>query len=194
MLKEFLEGSGDMHSLFAWMVFRKECEELGCTCVADVKKKAPQWRKAVKSVEFAWMFGAAAPTISQSANCSIEEAQQYIDSLEKGFIGVSSFAKKGSAFVRKNGYILINPLTGHKKYWWDHSKWLKRQESFTQEFWENYRDYHKGTGDEVALEVREHFQAASKYDRDARNVVTQGGPLPCLNPSNSVNSEMGIPS
>lgn len=174
MLKEFLEGSGDMHSLFAWMVFRKECEELGCTCVADVKKKAPQWRKAVKSVEFAWMFGAAAPTISQSANCSIEEAQQYIDNLEKGFIGVSSFAKKGSAFVRKNGYILINPLTGHKKYWWDHNKWLKRQESFTQEFWENYRNYHKGTGDEVALEVREHFQAASKYDRDARNVVTQG--------------------
>jgi DNA polymerase I-like protein with 3'-5' exonuclease and polymerase domains len=174
MLKEFLEGSGDMHSLFAWMVFRKECEELGCTCVADVKKKAPQWRKAVKSVEFAWMFGAAAPTISQSANCSIEEAQQYIDNLEKGFIGVSSFAKKGSSFVRKNGYILINPLTGHKKYWWDHNKWLKRQESFTQEFWENYRNYHKGTGDEIALEVREHFQAASKYDRDARNVVTQG--------------------
>lgn len=174
MLKEFLEGSGDMHSLFAWMVFRKECKALGCTCVADVKEKAPKWRKAVKAVEFAWMFGAAAPTIAQSASCSIQEAEQYISNLEKGFSGVSKFASEGSRFVRKNGYIVICHKTGHKKYWWDHDKWVKRQQSFTPEFWEEYRTKHKGTGDAIALEVREHFQAAAKYDRDARNVVTQG--------------------
>ena len=51
-LKEFTEGSGDTHSMFAWMVFRKECEECGCKCVGDVKKLAPQWRKKVKGVEF----------------------------------------------------------------------------------------------------------------------------------------------
>ena len=174
MLKEFIEGSGDMHSLFAWMVFRKECEELGCTCVADVKSKAPKWRKAVKAVEFAWMFGAAAPTIAQSANCTLEEAEQYIRNLEKGFSGVSKFASEGSKFVRKNGYIIICPLTGHKKYWWDHNKWLERQKSFTPEFWEEYKLKHKGTGDSIAQEIRTHFQAAAKYDRDARNVVTQG--------------------
>lgn len=174
MLKEFLEGSGDMHSLFAWMVFRQECIALGCTCVADVKEKAPKWRKAVKAVEFAWMFGAAAPTIAQAANCTVEEAEQYIKNLEKGFSGVSKFASEGSKFVRKNGYILINSITGHKKYWWDHKEWLERQKSFTPEFWEEYRTKHKGTGDSIALKVREHFQAAAKYDRDARNVVTQG--------------------
>ena len=174
MLKEFLEGSGDMHSLFAWMVFRDECSKLGCTCVADVKSKAPQWRKAVKAVEFAWMFGAAAPTIAQSANCTLEEAEKYICNLEKGFSGVSKFASEGSKFVRKNGYILICPYTGHKKYWWDHEVWLERQKSFTSEFWEEYRSKHKGTGDNVAKQVRGHFQAAAKYDRDARNVVTQG--------------------
>lgn len=171
---EFLYGSKDTHSLFAWMVFRKECEALGCTCVADIKKKAPQWRKAVKAVEFAYMFGAAAPTIAQSANCSVEQAQEYIDSLDKGFSGISRFAKEGSKLVRKNGYVLINKYTGHKMYWWDHKKWLERQQSFTQEFWENYRNYHKGTGDAIAREVREHFQAASKWDRMARNAPTQG--------------------
>ena len=51
-LKEFTEGSGDTHSMFAWMVFRKECEECGCKGVGDVKKLAPQWRKKVKGVEF----------------------------------------------------------------------------------------------------------------------------------------------
>lgn len=87
---------------------------------------------------------------------------------------MSTFAKQGSAFVRKNGYILICKHTGHKMYWWDHKDWLERQKSFTPEFWEEYRQYHKGTGDTIALEVRRHFQAAGKYDRMARNVVTQG--------------------
>ena len=175
---EFLYGSKDTHSLFAWMVFRKECEALGCTCVADVKKKAPQWRKAVKAVEFAYMFGAAAPTIAQSANCSVEQAQEYIDRLDKGFTGISRFAREGSKFVRKNGYVLINKYTGHKMYWWDHDKWLERQKSFTSEFWDEYKAYHKGTTSRVALEVREHFQAASKWDRMARNAPTQGETLP----------------
>lgn len=173
-LKEFLERSGDMHSLFAWAVFKKECQECGCKGVQDVKKKAPQWRKAVKAVEFAYLFGAAAHTISQAANCSEEQAQAYIDAIDKEFSGVSSFAKKGSKFVRENGYILICPYTGHKMWWWDWKQWKERQKSFTQEFWEEYRNYHKGTGDSVALMVREHFQAAGKYDRMARNSVTQG--------------------
>lgn len=172
--KEFTEGSGDTHSMFAWVVFRKECEDCGCTGVSDVKKKAPQWRKAVKAVEFAYLFGAAAPTISKAANCSVEQAQAYLDALDKGFTGVSSFAKKGSAFVRSHGYVLISPITGHKMYWWDWKDWKERQESFTQEFWEEYRTKHKGTGDSVALQVREHFQAAGKYDRMARNSPTQG--------------------
>lgn len=173
-LKEFTEGSGDTHNMFAWAVFKEQCKECGCQDATEVKKKAPQWRKKVKAVEFAYMFGAAAPTISKAAECTVEEAQSYIDALDKEFIGMSSFAKKGSAFVRKNGYILICPYTGHKLYWWDHDKWLERQKSFTQDFWEDYKKNHKGTGDYVAQEVREHFQAAGKYDRMARNAVTQG--------------------
>ena len=173
-IKEFTERSGDMHSLFAWTVFNKECKECGCADVSEVKDKAPQWRKAVKAVEFAWMFGAAAPTISQAANCSEEEAKEYINRLEKGFSGVSSFAKKGSEFVRKNGYIIMCKHTGHRMTWWDHDKWLEDQKSFTSEFWDEYREKHKGTGDYIATKVRHHFQAASKWDRMARNSVTQG--------------------
>lgn len=174
-LKEFTERSGDTHSMFAWVVFRKECEECGCKGVEDVKKLAPQWRKAVKGVEFGYMFGAAAPTLSQSANCSIEQAQQYIDALDKEFYGMAEFAKKGSAFVRNHGYIVINPLTGHRLNWWDWEDWKKEQDRFNSPgFWDEYKLHHKGTGDEVALAVRRHFQAAGKYDRMARNSPTQG--------------------
>lgn len=146
--------------------------------MTEVKKKAPQWRKAVKAVEFAYMFGAAAPTISKAANCTVEQAQEYIDRLDNEFKGISDFAKRGSKFVRKNGYIIICPITGHRLNWWDHKEWLERQASFTPEFWEDYKQNHKGTGDYIAQEVREHFQAAGKYDRLSRNVVTQGELVP----------------
>lgn len=172
--KEFTERTGDTHSMFAWAVFKDECKKCGCSSAADVKRLAPQWRKKVKAVEFAYMFGAAAPTISQSANCSVEEAQSYIDTLNKEFTGISSFADKGSKFVRSHGYIVINPTTGHKLYWWDWQQWKEEGKKFTQEFWDNYRQYHKGTGDSIAQQVRHHFQVAGKYDRLARNVVTQG--------------------
>lgn len=122
-----------------------------------------------------YMFGAAAPTLAATAGCSVEEAQEVIDKLDKAFAGMTAFAKKGSVFVRSNGYIIINPITGHRLYWWDWNAWKKRQEKFNQPgFWDDFKLYHKGTGDDVALEVRQHFQAASKYDRLARNVVTQG--------------------
>lgn len=173
-LKEFIEGSGDTHSMFAWAVFKDECKACGCKSVADVKKLAKQWRQAVKAVEFAYMFGAAAPTISVAANCTVEQAQKYIDALDKEFVGMAEFAKRGSKFVRKNGYVLICKYTGHKLYWWDHKQWLERQKSFTPEFWEEYKLYHKGTNDEVAKMVRKHFQAAGKWDRMARNACTQG--------------------
>ena len=65
-------------------------------------------------------------------------------------------------------------------YWWDHDDWLKRQQSFTQEFWEEYRTKHKGTNDTIAKEVSMHFKAASKWDRMALNSVTQGSGIVIL--------------
>ena len=174
MKKEFTERTGDTHAMFAWAVFRKECEECGCTSALDIKKKAPQWRNKVKGVEFAYLFGAAAPTIAKTAGCSEEQAQKYIDDLDKFFAGRTAFVKRGSSFVRNNGYVLISPVTGHKVYWWDWNEWKLRQQSFTPEFWEEYRVKHKGTGDDVAVMVRNHFQVASKYDRYALNSPTQG--------------------
>ena len=173
-LKEFTEGSKDTHNMFAWIVYHDECVALGCKDATEVKAKAPQWRKKVKGYEFGYMFGAAAPTLAQTAGSTVEEAQAVVDKLDKAFVGMTAFAKQGSRFVRQNGYILMCKETGHKMYWWDHDKWLDIQKSFTPEFWDEYRAKHKGTNDIIAQEVREHFQAASKWDRMARNAPTQG--------------------
>lgn len=104
----------------------------------------------------------------------MEQAQAYIDSLNKGFVGLDKFVREGSKFVRTHGYVLMNKYTGHKMYWWDFNDWKEEGKQFTQEFWEKYRTLHKGTGDKIAQEVRHHFQAAGKWDRMARNAPTQG--------------------
>lgn len=174
MIDEFLYGSGDLHSLTAWMVFNKECKALGCNSVADVKKKAPHWRSKAKPIEFSQQFGGSEYAIQNAMGCSMQEAMQFRDAYAKGFPGIAKFKNEGSKNVREKGYIELCPITGHKTYWWDNAIWKERQASFTQEFWEDYRNNHKGTGDSVAQEVSMHFKAASKWDRKSLNSPTQG--------------------
>ena len=170
ILKMYREGI-DGHSMYAKIFFKDELKDID---VHDVKKLRPDLRTKAKSPEFALAYGAGYTTIMQQLKCTEEEAQTIIKNYEEGFKGTTEFARKGSAFVRKNGYILMNPLTGHKMYWYDHKKWLKRQESFTQDFWEEYRTVHKLAHDSIAQKVSMHFRAASKWDRLARNAPPQG--------------------
>ena len=170
ILKMYREGI-DGHSMYAKIFFKEELKDID---VHDVKKLRPDLRTKAKSPEFALAYGGGYTTIMQQLKCSEEEAKTIVKNYEEGFKGTTEFAKRGSAFVRKNGYILMCPLTGHKMYWWDHKEWLERQKAFTQEFWEEYRTKHKGTGDEIAREVSIHFRAASKWDRLARNAPPQG--------------------
>lgn len=180
MIEEYLHGSGDMHSLVAKACFPDELEGIE---VKDIKKLRPDLRKKAKGPEFAMQFGGSSMAIAQALSCSMEEADKIAEAYWKGFAGIAKFKIEGSKAVRKNGYVLMCKYTGHKMYWWDHKKWLERQASFTQDFWEEYRTYHKGTSDMIALTVKEHFQAASKWDRMALNSVTQGTGIICLKDS-----------
>lgn len=170
ILKMYREGI-DGHSMYAKIFFKDELKDID---VHDVKKLRPDLRTKAKSPEFALAYGGGYTTIMEQLKCTEEEAKKIIANYEEGFKGTTEFAKKGSAFVRKNGYILMCPLTGHRMHWWDHNEWVERQKSFTKEFWEEYKTKHKGTGDAVAREVSMHFRAASKWDRLARNAPPQG--------------------
>lgn len=125
-------------------------------------------------------FGGSEFAIQGAMGCTIEEAQAFKEAYDSGFPGIADFKAKGSKFVRENGYILMCKYSGHKMYWWDHPQWVARQKSFTKEFWDDYRDNHKGTGDAIARKVSKHFKAASKYDRMALNAPTQGSGIVIL--------------
>lgn len=172
LLDEFLYGSGDTHAAYAKEVFSKELEGID---TKDVKKKRKDLRDKVKAVEFAVQFGSDGTAVAPQLKISVEEARQLVTNLLNGMTGLKSFKEKGSRFVLNNGYVSILPQTGHRGYWWDWKHWVRVQKSYTSEFWENYKLYHKGTKDEVCKKVKEHFQAKSKWcDRMILNLPTQG--------------------
>ena len=166
----FLKGI-DSHSMYAKIFFKEELKDID---VNDVKELRPDLRSLAKGPEFALNFGGGAQAIMQSIQCSKEEADAIIQNYEEGFKGTAEFARKGEAFVKANGYVLMCADTGHKMYWWDWKEWKKRQDSFTQAFWEEYRTIHKPANDDIAQMVRQHFKAGSKWGRMARNGPTQG--------------------
>lgn len=161
MLKEFLEGSGDMHSLCAKLVFHEELKGID---VKDIKDLRPDLRKKVKPIEFSQQFGGGAGAVADALGCSRQEASKFVKAYADGFKGVSAFKEKGSRFVRKNGYIVICKYTGHRLIWQDFAKWREIED---MPKWLQEREL-------TPAELKEHDGAAAKWDRLALNVVTQG--------------------
>lgn len=172
MINEFLYGSGDMHSLCAYMVYTKEIPR--DTPIKNIKKLYPHLRKEVKAVEFSQQFGGSAFAIQNAMGCTLEKAEEFAEAYAKGFPDIAKFKEKGSKEVRNKGNILLNPITGHKTYWPTFNKWKDKHRQFTPEFWDEYRRIHKPNKDSVYQEVRNHFKEVSKWDRKALNSVTQG--------------------
>lgn len=168
----FLKGI-DSHSMYAKIFFKEQLKDVP---VEKIKDLYPEYRARAKGPEFALNFGGGVPAIMKALNCTREEAEQIVKNYEEGFKGTSEFAKKASRSVRQLGYVLINPITGHKMYWWDWTHWKEREDYYhSDQFnWTDYKQYHKGSGDMVEQEVRTHFKAAAKWDRLARNAPTQG--------------------
>jgi DNA polymerase I-like protein with 3'-5' exonuclease and polymerase domains len=161
MLREYIEGSGDIHSLVAKACFPEELEGIE---VKDIKRLRPDLRKKAKAPEFACQFGGGAKAISQSLSISYQEAKKIEQGYFNMFKGITDFKAKGSKFVRTNGYIVICKHTGHKIYWEDFKKWRKYEDMPEAEF-------------DLTLsrdERYEHNAAAAKWDRLALNSPTQG--------------------
>ena len=174
MIKEYLEGSGDIHSLAAKACFPHELEGVE---IKDIKKVRPDLRKKAKAPEFAVQFGGGAKSISESLSISKEEAQLIEDNFYKTFTGIKSFKEKGGKFVKENGYILICKATGHKMYWKHFEEWLEEEQSYRNDptFWDTYRQIKQtNPNHSMILGVRTHMERGSKIERLALNAPTQG--------------------
>lgn len=171
MLDVFLKGE-DMHSTVAYMVFPNDIPR--DTPIKDIKAKYKHLRQLAKNPEFCFAYGGNDTTLVAQYGMEPAFAKSIYDSYMKGFSGISKFQETQKKFVVNHGYILISPVTGHKSYWWDWKYWKKVQKSFDSKFWEEYKAYHKGTGDSIAKKVSTHFKAKTKYEKNACNSPLQG--------------------
>lgn len=168
MIKEYLEGSGDIHSLTAKHCFPKELAGID---VKDIKKFRPDLRKKAKPVEFSQQFGGSAKAIQNALGCSAQEAKEIAIAYNEGFKGIADFKKRGAAFLSNHGYVIICKKTGHKVYWENYHKWREMIETpiYLQD-----REYSSEEQKKLNMEY-------SKWaNRMSLNAPTQGTGIICL--------------
>ena len=149
IIKELTEGSGDIHSLTAYMAYPEIPRDMPISEIKDFSKKSHKnggldYRQEAKGIEFAINYGGDANTIHQNKGIPLEEAQKVYNNYMSGFQGL----KKYQDFRRKDwfdkGYILLNPLTGHKAFIYDYEELLSEKRRMSEDgFWDYYREMKK---------------------------------------------------
>lgn len=167
IIKELTEGSGDIHSLTAYMSYHEIPRD---TPIKDIKKKYHNLRQEAKSIEFAINYGGDANTISKNKGIPIEEAKKIYNSYMSGFKGL----KKYQDFRRKDwfnkGYILLNNLTGHKAYIYDYKELLEDKEWMASLDWDYYREMKSCCPEcDTVQRVRHFFRRKSASEKQSIN-------------------------
>ena len=146
------------------------------TDIADIKKLFPNLRQSAKGIEFAIGYAGNANTIAQNSGIPLAEAEEIYNSYMEGFPGVKKYQDYCKRAVIRDGYILMNPVTGHRCHIpdWD-NKWSHIRDNMTApEFWENYGYLKKyDPYNEDLLEIKQYFRLKSDLEKQSVNYRIQ---------------------
>lgn len=180
MIDLFEHGCGDVHSLVAYMSYPNIIPR--DTKVEDIKKLYHNWRQKAKSIEFAINYGGDYNTISKNDGIPVEEAKEIYDNFMEGFPGIKRYQDYCRMAVMRDGYILLNPLTGHRAHIYDAEE-LKETHNKMQEpgFWEYYQNVRKrNPQDEIVQEVRHYMQRKAASEKQSINYRIQNRGAMCF--------------
>ena len=95
-LKEFQEGTGDLHSVTARVIYN----------LPDDGQKAPDdKRQNGKKANFCKLYGGGGPGIARSLKCSIEEGWRVSRQMDAGLKGIFSWHRRMEALAEQQGYV-----------------------------------------------------------------------------------------
>lgn len=180
IIKELTEGSGDIHSLTAYISYPEIPRD---TPIKDIKKLYHNLRQEAKGIEFAINYGGNADTICRNKGIPMEEAEKIYNNYMSGFSGL----KKYQDFRRKDwfakGYILLNPLTGHKAFIYDYDKLLEEKQRMSGPNWD--WDYYRKMKREypncdTVQMVKHFFKRKADSERQSINYPIQATGSMCL--------------
>lgn len=179
IIEELTNGSGDIHSLTAYISYKEIPRD---TKIKDIKKLYHNYRQEAKGIEFAINYGGDANTIAVNKGIPIGEAQKIYNDYMSGFKGIKVYQDFCRKDVMEKGYILLNPLTGHKAYIYDYDDLMRIKKKFSDpEFWSYYREMKRDCPScNTVQEVKRYFKRKSASEKQSINYRIQGTGSMCL--------------
>lgn len=179
MLDELVNGSGDLHSLTAKMVFLEIPRD---TPLKAIKTEYHHLRKEAKGYEFCFNYGGMDNTLVRNYGISEERAKEIYTNYMEGFSGLRDYQKFRRKDVMEKGYILLSPITGHKAYIYDFAE-LKRlwKKQCEKGFWEYYREMKRDAPDcETVQNVRKLAKRRAESEKQSINYPIQAAGALCF--------------
>lgn len=138
MLDELINGSGDLHSLTAKMVFQQIPRDMP---LKDIKKNFKDLRQEAKGYEFCFNYGGQDSTLIRNYGLDAKRAKEIYENYMSGFTGLKRYQDFRRIDVMRKGYILLSPITGHKAYIYDYDELkMQMEKQDDPDFWAYYRE------------------------------------------------------
>ena len=172
LLDAFHQGI-DTHSLYAKICYPEELKDID---VKDVKALRPDLRQNAKYFEFELGYGGNGSETAKKLGLDLDTTVKNVANIQKEMPGMMSFKKNAVKFLKKNGYLVINPITGHRVYWPEWGTWKAIDDSMDRQFWNDYMLYHQGTDDSVCKKVQLRKDLSKDwFNKHVLNYPIQGG-------------------
>lgn len=138
MLDELTNGSGDLHSLTAKMVFQQIPRDMP---LKDIKKNFKDLRQEAKGYEFCFNYGGQDSTLIRNYGLDAKRAKEIYENYMSGFAGLKRYQDFRRVDVMRKGYILLSKITGHKAYIYDYDELkMQMEKQDDPDFWAYYRE------------------------------------------------------
>nr|DAT77607.1 MAG TPA: Prex DNA polymerase [Caudoviricetes sp.] len=176
---EILSNGGDLHSEVA-----KSCwpSLLGNLTDEEVKEKYKDYRQNAKGVEFGIFYGGDAHTLHANKGFEMKEAERIYNNFMEAFPGIKQYQDYCRRDVMEKGYILMNPVVGHRAHIFDYSSLKKTMEKMKdRDFMSYYWEMRKSNPYcDTVQEVKEFNARKSASERQAINYRIQNRGACCF--------------
>ena len=116
-----------------------------------------------------------ANTMVQNYGISIEEAQNIENAYMKGFSGLKKYQDESRRDWLRQGYILINLITGHKAYIYDYKSLMEDKKWMSTLDWGYYREMKEEDPNCYTVQrVKNYFRRKADSDKQSGNYKIQG--------------------
>lgn len=167
-----LETGGDLHSEVARASWP---DILSGLSDSEIKHQYKDLRQHAKGIEFAIFYGGDANTIHINKGFDLKDAEKIYNGFMSKFSGIKRYQDYCRKVVMEKGYILMNPITGHRAHIYDWNELSRIQGKFKDpEFWNYYRQMKKEAPScDTVKEVKHYFQRKSASERQSINYRIQ---------------------